>query len=229
MTETAEAVEDAPPREELPPEPDWWVRRYTFFGTAFGLIFIWLSLTPSLLPRGPMFQGIVSGSAGAIGYGLGVFGVWLVRFMQSKETSPKAPRWAWFTLVGVGVGMMISRRRNPDLEPADPRHPLLSAAGVGVGVSIQAPGRLILLIAGGYRIGDLAGSAAVAVAFAAVMLAIWQLPIWGTMILSIVAPDRFQALERRARPALERVESGPVGAILVAAIGILLVIRGLTS
>jgi hypothetical protein len=134
-----------------------------------------------------------------------------------------------FTLVGVGVGMIIARRRNPDREPTDPRHPILSAAGVGVGVSIQAPGRLILLIAGGYRIGDLAGSAAVAVAFAAAMLAIWQLPIWGTMILSIVAPDRFGALERRARPALERVESGPVGAILVAAIGMLLVIRGLTS
>ncbi len=103
MTDTAEAVDDAPPQEQLPPEPDWWVRHYTFFGTAFGLIFIWLSLTPSLLPRGPLFQGIVSGSAGAIGYGLGVFGVWLVRFMQSKQTSPKPPRRAWFALVGIGI------------------------------------------------------------------------------------------------------------------------------
>jgi hypothetical protein len=134
-----------------------------------------------------------------------------------------------FTLVGVGIGMMIARRRNPDREPADPRHPLLSAAGVGVGVSIQAPGRLIVLIAGGYRIGDLAGSATVAIAFAAAMLAIWQLPIWGTMLVSLVAPDRFEALEQRARPTLDRVESGPVGAILVAAVGILLVIRGVTS
>ncbi|MBU9766428.1 hypothetical protein FR943_21605 [Mycobacterium sp. TNTM28] len=81
----------------------WWARHYTFCGTAAGLVFIWLSLTPSLLPRGPLFQGLVSGGAGAVGYGLGVFAVWLVRFMRSKDTSPKAPRWAWLTLVGVGI------------------------------------------------------------------------------------------------------------------------------
>ena len=74
---------------------DWWQRRYTFTGTAVGMLFLWLSLTPSLLPRGPLFQGIVSGAAGAIGYGLGVFLVWLVRFMQSRPSSPPAPRWAW--------------------------------------------------------------------------------------------------------------------------------------
>ncbi len=50
-------------------------------------MFLWLSMTPSLLPRGPLFQGLVSGAAGAIGYGLGVFGVWLVRYMLSKDTS----------------------------------------------------------------------------------------------------------------------------------------------
>jgi uncharacterized membrane protein len=103
VTDTAEALEEASPQEELPAKPDWWVRHYTFFGTALGLIFIWFSLTPSLLPRGPLFQGIVSGAAGAIGYGLGVFGVWLVRYMRSADTSPRAPRWAWLTLVGVGV------------------------------------------------------------------------------------------------------------------------------
>ncbi len=79
------------------------MRHYTFFGTALGLIFIWLSLTPSLLPRGPLFQAIVSGSAGAIGYGLGVFAVWLLRFMLSKETSPRAPRSAWIALIVVGI------------------------------------------------------------------------------------------------------------------------------
>jgi uncharacterized membrane protein len=86
-----------------PPKPDWWVRHYTFVGTALGLVFIWLSLTPSLLPRGPLFQGLVSGAAGAIGYGLGVFSVWLVRYLRSKETSPSAPRRAWIALVVVGI------------------------------------------------------------------------------------------------------------------------------
>ena len=54
---------------------DWWQRRYTFTGTALGMVFLLLSMTPSLLPRGPLFQGLVSGAAGAIGYGLGVFAV----------------------------------------------------------------------------------------------------------------------------------------------------------
>ncbi|HTM83600.1 MAG TPA: alpha/beta-hydrolase N-terminal domain-containing protein, partial [Mycobacterium sp.] len=79
------------------------MRHYTFFGTAVGLVFVWLSLTPSLLPRGPLFQGLVSGGAGAIGYGLGVFGVWLVRYMRSKDSSPRAPKWAWLVLIAVGI------------------------------------------------------------------------------------------------------------------------------
>jgi uncharacterized membrane protein len=87
---------------------DWWQRRYTFTGTAVGMVFLLLSMTPSLLPRGPLFQGLVSGAAGAIGYGLGVFGVWLVRFMQSRPSSPRPPRWAWTLLVILGaIGLVL--------------------------------------------------------------------------------------------------------------------------
>ena len=32
-----------------------------------------------------------------------MFAVWLVRYMQSKDTSPPAPRWAWIALVVVGI------------------------------------------------------------------------------------------------------------------------------
>jgi uncharacterized membrane protein len=103
VSETAaEASQEAPPREK-PAKRPWWLRHYTFIGTAVGLVFLWLSMTPSLLPRGPLFQAIVSGAAGAIGYGLGVFAVWLVRFMRSRDTSPPAPRRAWMALVVVGI------------------------------------------------------------------------------------------------------------------------------
>ncbi len=108
MTQT---VAEAP---SAVPQRDWWQRRYTFTGTAVGMVFLWLSLTPSLLPRGPMFQGVVSGAAGAIGYALGVFGVWLLRFMRSAASSPPAPRRAWSVLavlatVGVVTGIIYFR------------------------------------------------------------------------------------------------------------------------
>ncbi|WP_078279399.1 alpha/beta hydrolase [Mycobacteroides franklinii] len=86
-----------------PPRAAWWVRQYTFTGTAVGLIFLWLSMTPSLLPRGPLFQALVSGGSGAIGYGLGVLTVWLVRYMRSKDSSPKAPPFAWRILIVIGL------------------------------------------------------------------------------------------------------------------------------
>lgn len=106
MSDTAEVIDDAPPQETQqhpPARRAWWLRHYTFFGTTLGLIFIWFSMTPSLLPRGPLFQGLVSGGAGAIGYGLGVFAVWLYRYMFSKETTPRAPRFAWLALLVVAV------------------------------------------------------------------------------------------------------------------------------
>lgn len=102
LAEVAESAEPQPVRSA------WWVRHYTFTGTAVGLIFLWLSMTPSLLPRGPLYQGLVSGISGAIGYGLGVFAVWLVRYMRTQDTSPPPPRWAWIPLVAVGaVGMVL--------------------------------------------------------------------------------------------------------------------------
>lgn len=104
-----ERTADVPTDEPLPQaKRPWWLRRYTFTGTALGLLFLWLSMTPSLLPRGPLFQGLVSGVSGTIGYALGVFSVWLVRYMRSKDTSPRAPRAAWIVLVGAGVvGTML--------------------------------------------------------------------------------------------------------------------------
>jgi uncharacterized membrane protein len=88
---------------KTPAKTPWWLRRYTFTGTAVGLVFVWLSMTPSLLPRGPLFQGLVSGVSGAVGYALGVLAVWLVRYMRSQDTSPPAPRIAWIVLVVAGV------------------------------------------------------------------------------------------------------------------------------
>jgi uncharacterized membrane protein len=108
MTQTEAQPEAEVATESVERQPDWWQRHYTFTGTAVGMVFLWLSLTPSLLPRGPLFQGLVSGGGGAIGYGIGVFAVWMVRYMLSQPTSRHAPRWAWPLLAGIGlVGLVV--------------------------------------------------------------------------------------------------------------------------
>jgi uncharacterized membrane protein len=110
VNESAAAASTAEPATDVQPvkvKTAWWVRHYTFTGTAVGLVFLWFSMTPSLLPRGPLFQGLVSGASGAVGYGFGVFAVWLVRYMRSQDSSAPAPRRAWLVLVAVGaVGMV---------------------------------------------------------------------------------------------------------------------------
>ena len=42
-----------------------------FFPGMVALAFIWLSLTPSLLPRPAIFQGLTSAVAALLGYGIG--------------------------------------------------------------------------------------------------------------------------------------------------------------
>jgi uncharacterized membrane protein len=51
----------------------WGLVRLDFVGVAFGALFFCLSLTPSLLPRNYLFQGLIGGINAAIGYGIGVF------------------------------------------------------------------------------------------------------------------------------------------------------------
>ena len=50
----------------------WSLLRLRFTGVAVGALFFCVSLTPSLLPRSWLFQGLIGGINAAIGYGLGV-------------------------------------------------------------------------------------------------------------------------------------------------------------
>jgi uncharacterized membrane protein len=51
----------------------WSLVSLDFVGVGFGALFFCLSLTPSLLPRDWLFQGLIGGINAAIGYGIGVF------------------------------------------------------------------------------------------------------------------------------------------------------------
>ncbi|WP_182359361.1 alpha/beta hydrolase [Tomitella gaofuii] len=53
--------------------------KFDITGVFFATLFLCWSLTPSLLPRGWLFQGLIGGISAALGYGTGLFVGWAVR------------------------------------------------------------------------------------------------------------------------------------------------------
>jgi uncharacterized membrane protein len=72
----------------------WSLVRLDFTGVGFGALFFCLSLTPSLLPRDWLFQGLIGGLNAAIGYGIGVFGSRLFRrfVLRRRDWWPPSKR-----------------------------------------------------------------------------------------------------------------------------------------
>ena len=156
---------------------------------------------------------------------LGLFGVQI----PDDRDAPRFDIALGGVMIVIAVAMLVAQRRPRPVDPQPAGHPFLSAAGIGAGVAFQSFGRLLILVAGGFRIGELSDSIVTGLSAVAIMIAIWQAPVWGPMALYVFRRARFDALANRARPALDRVESGPYGAIVVAAVGAYLVIRGLQN
>lgn len=69
-------------------------------GIVVAMLLFAMSLTPSLLPRTPLIQGLLSGSTFAVGYALGVFLQWVWEYTELRLSLGKYTRW-FNTLVGV--------------------------------------------------------------------------------------------------------------------------------
>jgi uncharacterized membrane protein len=67
----------------------WSLVHLDFVGVAVGALFFCLSLTPSLLPRDWLFQGLIGGLNAAIGYGIGAFLEKMLRRFVLR-------RWHWW-------------------------------------------------------------------------------------------------------------------------------------
>ncbi len=78
-------------------------RRLCFGGLAGALVFFCLSLTPSLLPRGDLLQGLLCGIAAVIGYGFGSALSAGIRKLRSQEPGARTKRVAWWVLLGATV------------------------------------------------------------------------------------------------------------------------------
>lgn len=57
-------------------------RYFSTTGLLLGTLFFALSMSPTLLPRTNVIQGLISGLAMASGYGVGVFGIWFWSYLQ---------------------------------------------------------------------------------------------------------------------------------------------------
>jgi uncharacterized membrane protein len=75
-------------------------------GMLFGTLFFALSLTPSLLPRGDVVQGVVSGLCMAAGYAVGALGVWLWRFLHLPAPRERVQHIAYI-VAAVLCGLLV--------------------------------------------------------------------------------------------------------------------------
>lgn len=66
-----------------------------FAGFTMGCFFFCVSLTPSLLPRPWLYQGLIGGIAFILGYGVGLFASWLGRRIFRREPGAKVKDVAW--------------------------------------------------------------------------------------------------------------------------------------
>src|SRR3954451_10798221 len=96
------AVADRPPRRRLR-----WLPRYTGSGTVGAVLFGCSSLTPSLLPRGWVLQGIIAGVTAAIGYGVGVTIAWFVAELTEGHVTAGFRRRAWQVLAAAGALLCV--------------------------------------------------------------------------------------------------------------------------
>ena len=92
-------------------ERNWIARFWRSFSAAgllLGTLFFAASLTPSLLPRTFLTQGIVSGASFAAGYGIGVFGRWLARYLELPEARDRVLRRIKYVAAATCAGIAVA-------------------------------------------------------------------------------------------------------------------------
>ena len=87
-----------PARKNFIQKVDAYIRTYNYLGLVFAVVFFCLSIFPSLLPRSWFFQGLISGAALAVGYGVGTFGSFATRWLFERDVLVKAKPHAWRVL-----------------------------------------------------------------------------------------------------------------------------------
>ncbi|GGE55313.1 membrane protein [Agaricicola taiwanensis] len=108
-------------------------------GILLGSLAFAASLTPSLIPRSYLVQGVLSGISAALGYGAGVLGYWLWNYLELPELQGRARKVARIVVFGACVVIAAvflwktlewqnSIRVLMSLAPLDTASPLMTGA-----------------------------------------------------------------------------------------------------
>jgi uncharacterized membrane protein len=191
-------------------------RSFSGLGLLIGALFFAASLTPSLIPRSYLLQGVLAGVCFAIGYGVGILLMRLWEYLDLPIPSERVRRnatWAAAAVAAVIVtGFVLraadwqnsirERMQMPPVESARPLEVALIAAGVFVFVMLLA--RLFRAVYGivrrwvGRHVPDrIARAAGIAVA-----LTLFALVANGVIFRAFlrVSDSSFQALDALIEP-----------------------------
>jgi uncharacterized membrane protein len=127
-------------------------------GLLLGTLFLAASLTPTLLPRSYLTQGVLSGFSLAAGYGIGGFGCWLWAYIELPQPGGRLLRVAKLA-AATGCAMVAiislwqaarwqnSIRELMELEPVDAAYPLkVTPIALAVFAILIALARLFRLV-----------------------------------------------------------------------------------
>jgi len=135
------------------------ISSFSVTGLIVGLVFFCASLAPSLLPRNFVVQGILSGVVFAAGYGIGVFGHSIWKYMELGGITGRSARVMTWILVAILVLSAIgtlnrmttwqnSIRIRMEMEPIDKAYPMtVFCVAIGTGILVILLMRLILYAA----------------------------------------------------------------------------------
>lgn len=134
---------------------------FSFVGLVFAALLFAVSLSPSLLPRHYVVQGLLSGLSTAVGYGVGVFFVWLWQYLEMPVPAAKlqtiAKRMSVVAVAVLAISFLWraavwqnSIRELMEMKPVETAYPFRVAAITLVSAIVLVAGSRLLGLCWGY-------------------------------------------------------------------------------